>query len=206
MNNNPTQQQLLNTTLAHEFYRCSDAFDSFCYLIATLPENNTKQRSLDCYNKYVDFLSHLYEFYLPLIKRDVKYKQIGVYKDYPAFVGKSEHEIIDIIFKEEAEKLFRNRRNRILHGYPDNLGHRIDFYDCTVPEDFGKHFRFVRNRRSHVDYRRASNDFDISLKDFFEKYHKFVLIMYYECRWNNQVDENTFDWQAIDDFATVILK
>jgi hypothetical protein len=200
------KEKLLNITLAHEFNRCTKDFESFCFLSATLPDNNTKVRHLDCYNTYVDFLSHLYEFYIGLIKKDSKFKQKGIYKDYESFKNKQEHEIIDLIFNEEVGKLFRNRKNRILNGYKDNLGYRIDFYECDIPEKFGEHFRYMRNRRNHVDYRRASNNFDISLKDFFELYHKFILILYYECVWLWHVNEDEFDWLAIDDFASEILK
>lgn len=199
-------ENLLITTLAHEFYRCAKAFDLFCILIVRLPLDNTKKLRLESYGAYVDFLSHLYEFYIGFIKRDVKYKQQGVYKNYEAFKGKKNHEIIDIIFNEEVEKLFRNRKNRIQNGYKDDLGHRIEFYNCDIPKNFGTHFRYIRNRRNHTDYKRASNEFNISLKDFFEKYHKFILVLYYECIWLWKVDENQFDWKAIDDFASEILK
>ncbi len=58
----------------------------------TLPENDTKRWRLSCYNTYVDFLSHLYEFYLGFTKRGSKFKQQGFYKDYPPFVGKKDYQ------------------------------------------------------------------------------------------------------------------
>lgn len=200
------KSKLMNVTLTHEFLRCTDALNLFAYLIATLPQNDTKRYRLSCFNAYVDFLSHLYEFYLPLIIRGIKFKQQGPYINYPAFEGKEKHEIVDIILTEEVQKLFRNRKDRIIKGYKDSLGHNVEFYECEIPQVFGKHFRFIRNRRNHADPKRASNDFDISLKDFFINYHKFVLIMHEECRWTAQVDESKFDWKAIDDFASEILK
>ncbi len=204
------KEELLKTVLSHEFSRCNKSFSLFANLMATLPKQDTKTRRVDCYNAYVDFVSHLYEFYKGLIIRDPKFNQMGIYKDYPSFKGikkKNEHKMFDIIFNEEVEKLIRNRKLRIKRGINDNLaGNRIDYYDCKVPESFGEHFRFIRNRTSHTDFKRASGQHDISLKDFFLNYHKFILILHDECRWLWQVDDNTFDWKDIDNFASEILK
>lgn len=204
------QEELLNTVLTHEFSRCTSSFNLFAYLMATLPKNDTKEKRVECYNAYVDFISHLYEFYVGLIKRDLKFNQTGPYKDYPPFIGlkkSDEHKKFDIIFNEEVEKLIRNRKQRIKRGIKDNLaGNRAEYYDLTVPPTFGEHFRFIRNRTNHTDFKRASGQFDISLKDFFLNYHRFIVILYDECRWLWQVDENTFDWRDIDNFASEILK
>lgn len=185
--------KLIQTTLAHEFWRCTQAFHEFAYLIAILPDNSTKLQRLECYNAYVDFLSHLYEFYVGLMKTDNRYK-------VDANKGGTH---IDAIFNAEVAKLFRNRKNRLLHGYKDSMGHRIDFYDCEIPLEFGKHFRFIRHRRNHADPKRAG---DVSLKDFYEKYHKFIIILHEECRWLWQVDENEFDWIEIENFANEVVK
>ena len=204
------KEELLKTVLSHEFSRCTNSFNLFANLMATLPKQDTKKRRVDCYNAYVDFVSHLYEFYKGLIVRDAKFKQTGVYKDYPSFKGltkNDEHKKFDIIFNEEVEKLIRHRKQSIKRGNSDNLaGNRIDYYDFKVPQVFGEHFRFIRNRTSHTDYKRASGQHDISLKDFFLNYHKFILILYDACRGGWQVDENTFDLKDIDNFASEILK
>jgi hypothetical protein len=206
MKNPENETTLFRTVCAHEFFRCREAFDSFRYLMVTLPENDTKRWRLNCYNTYVDFLSHLYEFYLGFIERGSQLKQQGLYNKYPPFKDKKEYEKIDIIFNEEVAKLFRNGKDRLINGYKDTLGYREDFYSCEIPKKFGEHFRHMRNRRNHTNFKRASNDFDISLKDFFETYHKFIVILYEESRWLWQVDENEFEWEAIDDFASEIFK
>jgi hypothetical protein len=204
------EEELLRTVLTHEFTRCTSSFNLFAYLMATLPKQDTKKRRVECYNAYVDFVSHLYEFYIGLIEREPKFNQTGPYKNYPPFNGfkkSDKHKKFDIILNEEVEKLIRNRKQRIKRGTVDNLaGNRIDYYDCKVPSLFGEHFRFIRNRTNHTDFKRASGQHDISLKDFFLNYHKFIIILYDECRWLWQVDENAFDWKDIDNFASEILK
>lgn len=195
------ERELLKITLTHEFYRCTQAFNEFCSLVASLSPSSSTNDRIDCYNSYVDFLSHLYEFYIGLIKRDSKFQQKGVYENYEFFQGKECHEKLDIIFNEEISKLFRNRKNRIIRGQEDSLGHRIDCYEDVIPKQFGKHFRCMRNRRNHTDFRRASRHYDISIKDFFNSYHKYILILYEECRWLWQLDETKFDCKEIDEFA-----
>lgn len=205
------KEELLKIVLAHEFSRCVGSFNLFADLMSTLPKHETKKRRLECYNAYVDFLSHLYEFYRGLITRDAKFNQLGFYKDYAPFKGlvkrSDDHTKFDIIFTEEVEKILRNRKQRILRGIEDNIaGNRAEFYECKVPTEFGKHFRFVRNRTSHTDFKRASSKYDLSLTDFFLNYHKYVLILFDECRWLWQVDENQFDWKDIDTFASEIMR
>lgn len=203
------QEELLRTTLAHEFYRCTKAFNTFAYLMAVLPQNNTKEARLECYGCYVDFLAHLYEFYKGNIVRSSIYKQTGPYKDYPLFNGLktkgNESKILDIIFNDELQKLCRNRKARFLRGHEDPFTRDAKYYDQAIPKEFGSHFRLIRNLRNHTDYRRASNE-SISLKDFFNSYHKFILILYVECLWTWQIDVNTYDWKEIDDFASKILE
>jgi len=201
------RKKLLNKeALAHEFYRCIDSFISFKYHLSLIETEKSKRTKILCYNSYVDFLSHLYEFYINLIKRDKKYNETGLYKNYPSFkCKKKKHEKTDIVLREEVEKLMRNRKNRIVKGYKDNLGLNISFYDKPVPTDFGMHFRFMRNRRNHVDYKRINAN-DISLTVFYKRYHKFVEVLFEETIGLWIVDENKVNWKEIDEFAQEILK
>ena len=190
----------------HEHYRCTLAFELFCSCVVDLKPESLRKERINCYNHYVDFLSHLYEFYIGIIENKMSPQKNKVHDLYNPNGDMERHEIIDGILTLEMEKLMRNRKNRILNGLGDDLGHRIEFYECELPKGFGKHFRMIRNRRNHTDYRRASNDFDISLKEFYKQYHKFILIMYHESGWLWKVDEEKYDWKAIDDFATEIIK
>jgi len=197
---------LLNTTLVHEHYRCIIAFELFNFSKITLKPESLKRERINCYNQYVDFLSHLYEFYIGLIDNKLKPEKNKKHELYNPNLELEKYEIIDNIFNFEMEKLMRNRKNRILNGLGDDLGHPIEFYDCKVPKEFGQHFRIIRNRRNHTDYRRASNDFDISLMDFYKLYHKFIYILYHESNWLWTVDVEKYEWKAIDDFALEIIK
>ena len=198
------KSDLLKKALAHEFYRCTTYFHTFGFLITLLPKNDTKEWRIECYNSYVDFLSHLYEFYCASIKKGSRNWRKTLSHYYPDIEQLESHEALDYIINEEMSKLFRNRKNRILNGYKDSLGHHVDFYDCEIPKEFGSDFRKVRNFTNHVNPERISNEY-IALSDFFEKYHKFILILYYENVWLNNVELDQSDWQDVDEFAGLIL-
>lgn len=198
--------KLLNITLTHEFYRCTKAFENFCNQAVYLKSNPTKSDRIDCYNSYVDFLSHLYEFYSSFIKNELKKNKSKTYEIHNLYNVKEQHEMHDIILNDELKKLLRNRKNRIANGFEDNLTKTLDFYNHDFPEKFAEHFRYIRNRRNHSDYRRASDNHDISLKDFFNLYHSYILIMYHETKWLWSVDIEKYEWNGIEEFATEILK
>ena len=198
--------KLLNITLTHEFYRSSKAFENFCNQVVYLKSNSSKSDRIDCYNSYVDFLSHLYEFYLSFIKNELKSNKLRTYEINELNNDMKDHEKHDTILNNELKKLLRNRKNRIVNGFEDNLTMTIDFYNIKFPTKFAEHFRCIRNRRNHSDFRRASDNHDISLKDFFKKYHAYVLIMYHETKWLWNVDVEKYEWNGIEEFATEILK
>lgn len=198
--------KLLNITLTHEFYRCSKAFKNFCNQAVYLESNPSKIDRIDCYNSYVDFLSHLYEFYSSFIKNELKKNKSKTHELHELSNKMQDYEKHDIILNNELKKLLRNRKNRIVNGFEDNLTMTIDFYDLKFPEKFAEHFRYIRNRRNHSDYRRASDNHDISLKDFFKLYHGYILIMYHETKWLWNVNIEKYDWNGIEEFATEIFK
>ncbi|UPQ80804.1 hypothetical protein M0M57_08175 [Flavobacterium azooxidireducens] len=198
--------KLLNITLTHEFYRCSKAFENFCHQAVYLKSNPSKKDRIDCYNSYVDFLSHLYEFYSSFINKELKNNKAETYKIHNLYNVKKQNEKHDIILNNELRKLLRNRKNRIVNGFADNLAKTIDFYNEKFPEKFAEHFRYMRNIRNHSDFRRASDNHGISLKDFFKLYHGYILIMYHETKWLWNVDIEKYEWNGIEEFAIEILK
>lgn len=198
--------KLQNITLTHEFYRCSKAFKVFCNQTIYLKSNSTKSDRIDCYNSYVDFLSHLYEFYSYFIKHELKHKKIINYEILGLNDKMKDFEKFDTFLNYELKKLIRNRKNRLLNGLEDNLAMRIEFYNEQFPEKFAEHFRYIRNRRNHADYKRASNEHDISLKYFFKLYHGYILILYTESRWLWEVDIEKYEWNGIEEFVIEILK
>jgi hypothetical protein len=198
--------KLQNITLVHEFYRCSKAFKNFCNQAINLKSNPTKSDSIDCYNSYVDFLSHLYEFYLYFVKYELKNIKSINYETLGLNDKMGDYEKFDKFLNYELIKLLRNRKNRLLNGLEDNLAMRIEFYNEKFPEKFAEHFRYIRNRRNHTNYKRASDNHDISLKDFFKLYHGYILILYTESRWLWEVDVEKYEWNGIQEFAIEILK
>lgn len=196
----------LNIVLAHEFYRCSFAYKNFIYLLVTMKKNSKIQDKINCYNFYTDFLSHFYEFYIGLIEDQIK---PSVKKNDELYNPKSsnykqKHQITDNILQLELEKLLRNRKNRLLQGYKDDLNLQVSFYDNQVPKDFGKHFRIMRNRRNHLDQRRVSFKDEITLSEFYKKYSTYMIVMYKETEWLWKVDIEDYDWKMISDFSTEI--
>ncbi len=198
--------KLQNITLVHEFYRCSKAFKKFCNLTVYLKSNPTKTDLIDCYNSYVDFLSHLYEFYLYFIKYELKSNKAKNYEILDLNDKMRDHEKFDKFLNYELKKLLRNRKNRMLNGLEDTLAMRMEFYNEKFPEKFAEHFRYIRNRRNHTDYKRASDDHEISLKVFFKLYHGYILILYTEARFLWEVDVEKYEWNSIQEFAIEILK
>jgi len=195
----------LNVTLAHEFYRCSKAYRNFNLLRVVLTKESNVESRLNCYNSYVDFLAHFYEFYIGNIEHNIKPESNKFHELYNSDSKKKKHEIIDYIINLEVEKLLRNRKARIIAGFNDDLGLDLKFYEIKVPVDFGKHFRFVRHRRNHTDPNRADSEGNISLTTFYKLYHRFLIIMFQETEWIWKVDVEKFDWKAINSFTQEIL-
>ncbi|GAB7087551.1 hypothetical protein [Marinifilum fragile] len=197
------KKALVQKALDHEYYRCMDAYISFNYYLSNPSGKDIKRNRILCYNSYSDFLAHLYEFYIKMIERSSIFQETGIYENYESFKCKGSLKKTDIIIKEEVEKLLRNRKNRIENGYKDNLGFDIVFYDQKVPKEIGQHLSYMRHRRNHVDSKRISDD-KMSLATFYRKYHNFMVILFEELRWIWQVDEESFYWVDIEEFAKEI--
>lgn len=88
---------------------------------------------------------------------------------------------------------------------PSWANHR-SYYEDTCPVDFGKDFRQVRNSIIHVDYRRSIGNNRITLSDFYKKYHKYVMLLYYSGSEWCVKNEESINWGDITAFADLILK
>lgn len=182
---------LLTNALAHEFQRCRDAFGLYVVIHSlVLNGNRDKKIAIGCYNAYVDFVSHLYEFYLGCIKRDGR---------FPKNIAGQE---VDKIVNSEVRKLLKIRRDRITRGDAPSYENHISHYEVEVPEEFGTRFRAVRNIRSHACEKRSEFD----LADFYTKYHKFVYLLFEEPQWlwNAELFPE-HNWHAIEKFAEAIV-
>lgn len=152
-------KKALTTTLAHEFKRCKSAFRIYIILHQRLLSgSNDVDIKIECYNAYVDFVAHLYEFYLGHIKHDSRYP------------SEPTAEQIDAAMYTEATRLMNIRRDRILNGNAPSWENHISVYELEIPEEFGQSFRKVRNLRSHVNSQRV--DFDLG--EFYKKFHRFL--------------------------------
>ncbi len=154
-------------TLAHEYLQCKNSFDEFT-LYGSLNIFGLRQKAILIrkYNSYVNFLKHLYEFYLGCLKRDKRNINFELCaKDRDKF------------FNNETEKLLRIKRESIQKGYAPAGENDLSTYEIPVPSKFGEHFREIRNIHSHTNLRRATGK-NIKLGDFFEKYHKFIYMLY----------------------------
>lgn len=192
------KKESLKIALTHEFYRCTDSYISFRYHLGNPSNKEDKRHKILCFNAYSDFLSHLYEFYVISIKRSKVFQESSRDKSFFSVFRRKENKTNKIL-TEEIKKLFKNRKNRILNGYKDDLNLPIDFYDQVIPANFGLNLSKIRNWRNHVDSRRASGK-QISLSEFYQKYGNLVAILFHETRWLWQINENNFDWQEIDSF------
>lgn len=180
----------LRLVLAHEYFRCDQAFLDFADL-ATLnvARNSQKRTALAIFDSYARFLHHLYEFYLGNIKRERK------------SLAKVHHEECDRIIQTEVEKLIRNRHDRIKDGRAPSWENDISHYENPVPPNFARDLRQTRNRVAHADIRRTGAAGAITLPKFYEKYHQYVLLLYEEPHWLWKIaDPDSYEWGEIEQF------
>lgn len=180
----------LTTAAVHEMELCRQAFEKFVY-ISSLPiqMQGSKALKLERYNSYASFLQHLYEFYVACFKRDRNdTREIS-------------HSDLDKLLNLEVEKLLRNRRHAIEHGYAPSWENRISVYEVDVPLDFGASFRKLRNRTAHVDPKRTFPG-ELTLGTFFATCHRFVFLLYHSglAFWSIK-DIEQFNWRAIEEFS-----
>lgn len=184
-----TTDNALTTTIAHEFILCKDSFERFTHYagmnIMGKRDKLTKIRSHDAYSS---FLHYLYEFYVGCIKRDMH------------DLKKLDPSLLDRMFNAEVRKLLNNRIHAIENGYAPSWENHISVYQVEVPEEFGTQFRRIRNRTVHVSIERARPNNDLSLAEFYHRYHKFVYLLYYAAQWWTTKDIEAYDWKSIEEF------
>jgi len=179
--------------LAHELERAKDAFDSFfnCAGTRLLVKDNT-ELAVKSYEHYTDFIAHLYEFYAGCIFLE------------PTLPEKLSPKETDRILTEEARKFLRLKLAAIDGGIAPEWENDRSHYEVEVSDDFGKHWRFMRNRRNHVSARRHTGE-DITVSEFYAKYHQFVFILFSMRQWNWGIkDYNEFDWGDIAEFNAIV--
>ncbi|MDN4078224.1 hypothetical protein QYF52_09780 [Paenibacillus polymyxa] len=163
-----TDQNIVKV-IVHEYFRCTVAFESF---VQYIPKNNTEFLNPDSktnllrYNAYSLFIQHLYEYFVGCVKRG--------YHNTRNIPG----EKIDVLLNGEVEKNLRGWRIVIDSGTAPSWAKDRSYFEDQCPPEFGKNFRHIRNSLSHADFRRIEGGDRITLTDFFNKYHKYVMLLY----------------------------
>lgn len=179
--------------LAHEYFRCDQAFLDFAELsVANIGGKSEKRLRLNMFDSYSRFLHHLYEFYLGISKLPHNRER--------AFGG------IDTLIKDEIERIMRVRAERIRQGRAPSWENELSYYEQPVPIEFAMHFRQARNRIAHADARRAGGNGEVTLPEFYHKYHGYVFLLYEEAGWLWKVDPESFDWGEIEAFDLAVQK
>jgi len=183
-------------SMFHEFTLCEQAFDEFFPLAGeNIHGRNDYQTREQLYKTYSKFIEHLYEFYVACLKRNF---------------GKTDninHEILDKLLTVEVEKLMRNMCFLIESNKAPTWVNDIGYYQEAVPPEFGRMFRLVRNNASHVDHRRTGGSDRPTLKEFMDKYHKFIFFLYDSARslWSGK-RESPYEVEHIKEFDLSIEK
>ncbi|MGK0290740.1 MAG: hypothetical protein ACI86H_002199 [bacterium] len=186
------------TVLTHEFFRCDDSFKQFQFFGEQLIlKRKSRELSYKAYNSYADFIHHLYEFMLGCYARDNGDTKIN---------KKNNEERIKIIeqyITRHTQRVLDQFRDTIKNGTAPSWVNYIDYYDVIVPPNFAPDFRKYRNKVvGHVTYERAS---ELSLSEFYKKYHKFLYCLYQDsyCWWGKK-DKEFPDLKEITDFSLLI--
>lgn len=180
----------LTTTLVHELVLCKESFERFAHFAkVNIMGRRDKSTKIKCHDAYASFLHHLYEFYVGCIKRDRRNT-----KDIDS-------NSLDKIFNNEVKKLLKKRIHAIENGCAPSWENYISVYQVDVHDGFGVQFRRIRNRTAHATTKRSVPGEDLSLAEFYEKYHSFAYLLYYSGQsfWTVK-DIEAHDWKAIEEF------
>ncbi|MFB5652831.1 hypothetical protein ACE5IS_19495 [Leptospira wolffii] len=185
--------------ISHEFSRAKDAFMLFQYFSIEYfkaEEKNKKSISdsvkIHIYDSYSDFLKHLYEQFVACFKRDNR------------STADIKYDRLDFLINWEVKK-YNNRMISLFNAGLDGQFGLNDksYYEESVPNDFGKKLREMRNMHSHSDTRRIDGN---RLANFYRDYHKYALALYYTSLDHWDIRETTHrDWKDIESFADLIF-
>ena len=180
-------------TISHEMVQCAEAFDRFSFFASKNINGDQKKITLiKSYNSYSNFLHHLYELYIACYERDLR---------NIALIASCKR---DKYFVLQVKRILKNRKDAILGGYAPKCENDISVYEVEVPEKFGFYFRLVRNLRAHTDYRRVLSP-EISLLEFYKKYHKFIWLLYFNVRqWWLVKEIESINWDHIVEFNMAV--
>lgn len=178
-----TTDQALVASIAHEMSMCRISFMEFIHLARISDANPAIQtHAVKANSMYCRFLCHLYEFYIGCISRDRK------------STSQFSSEIADEVITLEAKKQIDQIRFMIREGLVPKMSH-VDIktiQSLSVPPAFGKHFRLLRNRMSHVLAERSMPSKAPDLRYMYDNYHAIFMILFNTAQfsWSSEHDSN----------------
>jgi len=194
------------TALKHEFLRCEDAFKDFetygTLMImkaqpgaegrTQMPPEENRLIAYKTYNAYARFIHHLYEFMLGAVQRD------------RGNTTELKGELASRSIQVHAQRVLTGRRQAIVNGKAPSWENHISYYPEKIPTEFATKFRQLRNKISaHVTHERSG----IDLSDFFDKYHKYVHMLYWNCLGHWGLRNKEFpDLREITKFSVLVKK
>lgn len=189
----------IETVLAHEFWCCKRELITFNFNFLTSNINTSKEDKLISFTSYGNFLKHLYCFFEGIIEQ----RNSHLIADCKNNTEKAIR--ISSLLNEEVKKHIRNNRIRLEKTEIKADIQDIDFLmNVNFDENFGTHFRHIRNRFSHIKNQRVSTT-EITLSEFFKRYHNYVLLLFKSSNfsWSIRSMEN-YNWLEIEKFMTEI--
>jgi hypothetical protein len=192
--------------LKHEFLRCEDAFKDFekygqamitkaqvAEQTNSLPiVHETRWVAFKTYNAYARFIHHVYEFMVGACARESGTTDIN-------------SETAERYIMGHANRILMGRRQAILNGTAPKWENHISAFPALVPSEFAGEFRKFRNKVSaHVHHERSQ----MSLFNFYDKYHKFLYMVYWSCLgfWGSHRHAEFPHLKEKTDFSVLIME
>lgn len=161
--------------MQQDILRCQKAFrraEKFGEIGVIL--DNNRLVAYEFTSAYFDFILYLHAFLLAARERDIASGQ----RQKP---GKKDNQADqadrDKYIMVEAQRILTRRRKAIQDGTAPWWENDIGYYPEKIPPNFAVEFRRLRNMAAHSLPKRATFD----LREFIEKYHKFVYLLYWDC-------------------------
>lgn len=156
------------SALQDEFVRLRLALNSFKTL-ATIAIVNGQDLWLSPKTRhaYLDFVRCLYEFLHGAHVREARNTKIA------------NKELDEAYISCHAQRLLTKTRSAIQNGTAPVWENDVSYYPEKIPVEFANAFREYRNKGTHVSHERLQLD----VPDFYEKYHKYLLLLYRDCCW-----------------------
>ncbi len=187
----------LAVAIHHEFLRCQESFDEFhdyaLSMIMLAKKGQTDRRlAFRTYNAYSRFVHHLYEFLIGATQRDIQSTNRILAED-------AEKHITGYL-----QRVLNRRRKAIINGTAPTWENHISYYPEIAPTGLAREFRLFRNKiNGHVSYERPN----LNLSDFYNRNHKFLHMLYYDCLgfWGEREGEFP-DLKEITDFSVLLIR